>query len=475
MNPELKILLLEDNPADAVLVQLMLRRNGLQFSAVVAGDEYEFLTAINSTTFDVVLADNALPQYSSLEALNIVREKSPYVAFILVTGTVSEEFAVHIIQLGADDYILKNNLTRLPAAISKAIERKRIQREKEMEKDLSDSIINSLPGVFYLIDKNGKYLRWNKNMERLSGYTAKEISEMRPEDFFNHDKKEYVTAWIKEVFTKGYSEIETVFISKNGEEIAFYFTGMATEFNEEECLIGIGFDITERILAEKQLIKINKELRNVSKHLEKIREEEQSRIAREVHDQLGQQITSMKLMLNRLKLLLSKNAEGKEQLQLTDQIALQMDETITIIRKIASDLRPPLLDDLGLVETLDWVSKEFMQKTGIEVKFSGPAEEIEFDPMVAIGLYRIYQEILTNVARHSEAKGVFTLIEVNENDITMTVTDDGKGFDSRKKHTSLGLLGMQERAHIIGGTIAIISQQGKGTRVKVRVREEGGK
>lgn len=471
MNSELKILILEDNPADAVLVQLMLKRNGLQFTAVVAGDEYEFLTAINASSFDVVLADNALPQYSSLEALNIVREKSPHVAFILVTGTVSEEFAVNIIQLGADDYILKSNLIRLPAAINKAIERKRIQRENEMEKDLSDSIINSLPGVFYLIDKNRKYLRWNRNMELLSGYSAKEIAEMQPGDFFEEDRKEYVEAWISEVFTNGSSEIETTFISKNGDHIAYYFTGMVTEFNEEECLIGIGFDITERIRAEKELIRINQELRNVSKHLERIREEEQARIAREVHDQLGQQITGMKLILARFKNAINTELSKEDRLLLVQKMDEQMDETIAIVRKIASDLRPPLLDDLGLVEALDWVSREFMQKTGIEVKFSGPEEETEFDPMVAIGLYRIYQEALTNVARHAEAKGVFTLLEVIDHEITLTITDDGKGFDSRKKQYSLGLLGMQERANIIGGTIAIISQKGRGTRVRVRVRE----
>ena len=157
MNTELKLLLLEDNPADADLIQTLLKRAGLQFSAVVAGDEAEFLAAMKREGYHAVLADNALPQYSSMEALKLIRKTNPNVAFILVTGTVSEEFAVNIIQQGADDYILKTNLTRLPAALQSAIEKKKIRYEKELaekerekEKELSISIVNSLPGVFFL-------------------------------------------------------------------------------------------------------------------------------------------------------------------------------------------------------------------------------------------------------------------------------------------------------------------------------------
>src|SRR5260221_14036603 len=118
MDTGLKLLLLEDNPDDAELIQQLLKRSGMQFSAEVVSDEKEFLKALNTNNFDAVLADNALPQYSSMEALHMIKQKNPFTAFILVTGTVSEEFAVNIIRQGADDYILKTNLTRLSSAIS---------------------------------------------------------------------------------------------------------------------------------------------------------------------------------------------------------------------------------------------------------------------------------------------------------------------------------------------------------------------
>src|SRR5260221_842506 len=181
MDAEYKLLLLEDNPDDAALIGKLLERSGMKFSSILASDEKEFLKAIGENQFDAVLADNALPQYSSMEALDVIKEKNPDTAFILVTGTVSEEFAVNIIKQGADDYILKTNLTRLSAAINKAVEKKRIKKEKETaekniekEKELSDSIINSLPAIFYFFDAKENFLRCNINFENFSGYSYEE-------------------------------------------------------------------------------------------------------------------------------------------------------------------------------------------------------------------------------------------------------------------------------------------------------------
>jgi two-component system sensor histidine kinase UhpB len=469
MNPSLDILLLEDNPDDATLIKLLLSRAGLAFNAIVAADEAEFLEAINHHSFDVVLADNALPQYSSLEALSKIKKSSPHAAFILVTGTVSEEFAVSIIQQGADDYILKNNLTRLPAAIEKAIERKRIEREREMEMNLSDSIINSLPGVFCFIDQAGKFLRWNKNFINVTGYAQSEIEQMHPGDFFKAKNKEVVTKWIEQVFVKGHAEIEAKILTKKGQQISYFFTGMAANFNDQQCLIGIGLDITQQKKTELELKQLNEELRSVSRHLERIREEEQSRIAREVHDQLGQQITGLKMELALLRSYFHSGKDGEQiQLKIADMFQL-LDDTVVTVRKIASDLRPSILDYFGLSESIETQNKEFEKRSGITVQFIKPTVDLVFDPGIAIGLYRIYQEVLTNIARHAEATIVNTWLAVSENEIVLTVTDNGKGFDQAKKTKSLGLLGMRERAHIMGGRIDIESESGKGTTITITV------
>lgn len=476
MDTELKLLLLEDDPMDAELLQKLLQRAGLRFKAVVAGDENEFLEAMKSNGYHAVLADNALPQYSSMEALKLIRATNPHVAFILVTGTVSEEFAVRIIQQGADDYILKTNLTRLPSAITNAIEKKRIQREKEMaeheikkEKDLSLSIINSLPGIFYLCESNGKFLRWNENFERISGYNASEIRKMTVEYFITGSDRDYINRYLADSFATGHGETEAIFVTKNAKRIPYYFTSRAVHFEQKDCLICVGLDISTSKQSETELKQVNEELRHVSAHLERIREEEQARIAREVHDQLGQQLTGLKMDLSWLQ----KNSKTKggtdEWMNKIKEMGEMLDEAVRTVRKIASDLRPGILDDFGLVAAIDWQSKEFSKRSGIMVHFYPPAIEAKADPAVTIGLFRICQEALTNIARHAEAKNTDIFLEFLPGQVVLSVTDDGKGFDSSKKEKSLGLLGMKERAHIMDGTLHVHSEPGKGTTVTVIV------
>src|SRR5882724_12041592 len=235
MKRKLNLLMLEDEEADAELIKKFLQRSGMEFNFSFATGKKEFIVAIAEQDFDVVLADNSLPQFNSVEALKIVQDKNPDIPFILVTGTVSEEFAVAIIHRGADDYILKNNLTRLPSAINRAIERHEMQREK-----------------------------------------------MR---------------------------------------------------------------------AEEQLKQSHEDLRQLGFHLQEIREEERASMAREIHDELGQLLTGLKMDIS----WLTKKLTVKEDLiqnKLTSIRAL-LDETIVKVRKLATELRPSILDDVGLAEAME--------------------------------------------------------------------------------------------------------------------------
>ncbi len=469
MNTELKLLLLEDNPADADLIQTLLKRAGLQFSAVVAGDEAEFLAAMKSQGYHAVLADNALPQYSSMEALKLIQKTNPHVAFILVTGTVSEEFAVNIIQQGADDYILKTNLTRLPAALKSAIEKKRSRYEKELaekerekEKELSISIVNSLPGIFFLCDRYGNFLRWNRNLEFITGYDNDEINNLTLNLFI-----ENIDSYVHRCFATGYGETEALLIRRDGRRIHYYFTSRVVTFEEKSCLLGVGIDISASKQSALVLKQLNEELLTVSGHLERIREDEQARIAREVHDQLGQMLTGLKMDLSWLRNHSDKNQASVRQRM--DEMAALLDDAMRSVKKIASDLRPSVLDDFGLIEGLQWQSREFHKRYDVEVEVIHPEQEIDIDPSVAIGVFRIYQEALTNVARHAEATKVTTTLSYLKDMLTLTVEDNGKGFDTSTVLKSLGLLGMRERAYIMNGQVTIKSEAGKGTTVSVGV------
>lgn len=469
MTQELKLLILEDSPDDADLIQRVLKRSGLNFQAVVASDERGFFNALNDNGFHAVLSDNALPQYNSTEALKLVKTIHPQTAFILVTGTVSEEFAVKIIQDGADDYILKTNLTRLPTAIMKAIERKKSQKEVEQEKNLSVEIINSLPGIFYLYDKSGRFIRWNRNLEFVSHYQYNEVARMKPWDFFKADRQTISSTagpWFSESGPQGE---EVTLIGKDGSRIPYLLLQTEIEYGGSACLLGIGMDISTSKKSELELKELSVQLRSLTHRLNSIREQEQRRIAREIHDELGQQLTGLKMDVFTLK---NAVAAGKTANQLETkfgEVFSLIDEAIKSIRKIASELRPSMLDDLGLVAALEWQSQEFTKRFNIQTSFNADekAKRYELDPDVATGFFRIYQESLTNVARHAGPCTVKSTLEITNGNIIMKVMDTGKGFSSNNKEPrkTLGLVGVRERAMMIGANVEIFSEPGQGTEL----------
>jgi len=228
-------------------------------------------------------------------------------------------------------------------------------------------------------------------------------------------------------------------------------------------------DITEKFITEQRLKDSHEELRSLASRLQDIREEERAVIAREIHDELGQQITGLKMDISWISKRIQVQDDAVQQ-KIKSVLGL-LDETIKTIRKIASELRPSILDDLGLVDALQWYSLEFEKRYGIAVSFRTSVEEVKTGKHASIGLFRIYQESLTNVARHAAATFVDSVIAIKDNTLILTITDNGKGFDTaitgNKK--TLGLLGMKERTLMMGGKYEISSMPGKGTTVHVSV------
>ncbi|HLP19677.1 MAG TPA: sensor histidine kinase, partial [Chitinophagales bacterium] len=224
---------------------------------------------------------------------------------------------------------------------------------------------------------------------------------------------------------------------------------------------------TERKLAEEETRRSQTELRQLSAHLQTVREDERTSIAREIHDELGQQLTGLKMDVSWLKKLTTDSVVLDK---LQGMLAL-IDDTIKTVRRISSDLRPGILDDLGLLSALEWQSNEFEKRTGITSDFNALDITASFSRDVATGVFRIYQESLTNVARHANAQKVSTLIEQRDNELILTITDDGVGFDISRvgDKKTLGLLGMRERALMFNGKLTIESQKQKGTIIILKV------
>ncbi len=227
-------------------------------------------------------------------------------------------------------------------------------------------------------------------------------------------------------------------------------------------------EISERMKAENELKKITEKLRLLAKRMHIIREEESTTIAREIHDELGQALTAIKIDVAWLSKRYSNDTALVDGLFM---ISNTIDDTIKTVRRISTRLRPRLLDELGLIPAIEWQVKEFRTRTGIKVDLFVPGDNIKLNPAESSALFRIFQEAITNVARHSKATDL--LVEINENNrkLNMIIRDNGTGLpeDYMNKDHSLGIIGMLERASLIGGKVELKSLPGGGTEVLVKV------
>jgi len=210
-------------------------------------------------------------------------------------------------------------------------------------------------------------------------------------------------------------------------------------------------------------------LRALASRLQSIREEERTMVAREIHDQLGQALTGLKMDVSLLSRRLPKDQEALAD----DMKAIEtfVDDTIRLVRKIATELRPGVLDDLGLVAAIEWQVEDFKNRTAIQSELSSTLEDSDLNRDLATALFRILQETLTNIVRHAHATNAKIGIKEDDGVIVMTVEDNGKGITEREVYDqkSLGLLGIRERALIFGGEVRITGTRGRGTTVIVRI------
>ncbi len=602
---------------------------------------------------------------------------------------------------------------RMLGAMQDITANKESEKKLFLEKELSDSIINSLPGVFYLFTKEGKYFRWNKNFETVTGYNSEEIIKLNPLEFFIEEDQELIKNKIENVFAIGSDMVEANFKTKSGKLIPYYFTGMYIKYENEDCIMGVGLDISEKVNSQKELVESeqkfrtlvqqasdgiiitdedgnfkqvnesaailmgyskneldnmttddiffeesgikkplkfnsmvkgavvisehvikrkggkfinvevsakqlsdgryqriirditertmveealrisekkyrllfndnplpmwisslhnntfldvnnaaflsygytkeeflqmtlsdinvtplstsktptnndNKEfinhkdiwlhkkkdgsvikvnlinhdiiyegkpavlslandvtakfdaeenlqrsndaLRDLASHLETIRENERSHMAREIHDELGQQLTGLKMDISWLtKKIKSEDKTVNDKIK--DTIKL-IDNTVITVRRIATQLRPSILDDLGLIAAMEWQSEEFEKRSEIKSIFNSNVSQITVKPDISIAIFRIFQESLTNVLRHSKATQVSSFFRLNDDTMTLLIEDNGVGFNEEEivHKKTLGLLGMKERIQLINGTYEINGNAGKGTSVIITV------
>ena len=234
-------------------------------------------------------------------------------------------------------------------------------------------------------------------------------------------------------------------------------------------------DVTAEVKSQEDLRASTEQLRALAARLDAIREEERRLIAREIHDEIGQALTAIKLDLGWLRGQLPAHAAPEVQQRAAATEAL-LDQALDTARRVSTSLRPAMLDDLGLSAAMAWHARDFEQRTGVACEVDVPADSGGIAPAVALCLFRIVQEALTNVARHAQARRVRVSLAAGPDAVTLIVADDGRGVtvDELVRPTSLGVVGMRERALVVGGEVTITGLPGGGTTLTVRVPSNGG-
>jgi two-component system sensor histidine kinase UhpB len=314
---------------------------------------------------------------------------------------------------------------------------------------------------------------WNKRFKEIFQYRDEEIeSDISSwENRIHPDDLKRTVDGIYDCIRSGkkFWSDEYRFKKRDGDYAFLFDRGYIVydDTNTPVRMIGAMMDITARKKSEIALSRLNKQLQMVSMKLQNVVEEERTRIAHEIHDELGQQLTLIKIDIASTKSMLGEiDPIAKEKF---DSVLSSVNEVIRSLQRIATDLRPKMLDDLGLTATLEWYSSDFEKRTGIKTGIECAFDDAKINRSLAIAIFRIVQEAFTNIARHSQARRVLVeAIELHDV-LTVKITDNGIGFHVKDKRirTSLGLAGMQERARLINSELRITSLPNIGTRIKV--------
>lgn len=349
-------------------------------------------------------------------------------------------------------------------------ERKKAELALRLSEEKYRTLIEQAADAIALYDAKGKVLEANTSASKLLGYTKKELSVMSLTDILLEEEiKENPVQY--DVLSAGNSTVKLRRMKRKDGSVVV--TEVRSQQLPDGRFLSVVRDMTDRIKAEEELKASYKAVRKLTAHLQNIREEERTSIAREIHDELGQQLTVLKMDVS----WLNKKFHGADEKanQRLKELLSMIDETVKSVRRISSQLRPSLLDDLGLTAAMEWQLSEFEKRAGIKTKLITPKEEVDLSDAVKTALFRIFQESLTNVARHSKAKKVTVVLRRDDHTFILSITDDGKGFDINKvaDKRTLGILGMKERSSMIGGTYEINSTPGGGTSVIISVPVKG--
>lgn len=363
---------------------------------------------------------------------------------------------------------------RLIQKISRDISQRKAAAAALREKDARlRLIVEQTPAVLWTTDNDLCFTSSEGSALESIGLCPGEVVGKTLSEFFETDDPDFLPIAVHRQALKGVSA------SYETEWAGHVFESHAEPLRDQDGAIigtiGVAMDITQRKLAEQQLKESEQKLRALALRLQKVRDDESATLAREFHDEIGQSLSALKMDIGWIQRRVDEMDHTQDCEPVMDRLrsmSADVDATIKKVRAISTELRPVILDHAGLLRALEWQTRVFQDRTGIECKFKNEASgghELDRDRSTAV--FRIFQELLTNIARHAHAEHVDIELHQEEDSLVLDVSDDGRGIqqDDLKGFHALGILGMRERAIVCGGDLSIGRRNGNGTRVVVKI------
>ncbi len=480
----LRVLLVEDSEDDAMLLLGELEAGGYQVAHQRVENGPAMRDALRSPAWDIVISDYTMPIFSGLEALAVAQEMCPDTPFIIISGNVGEDVAVEALRAGANDYLLKGNLRRLNSAVERELRDADSRRaRRRIEDALRDSelrfrtLVSNMPGVVFqmTLKPNGafEFPYVSEGCYQMFGVRPQSLAES-PQLFLEfmvaEDRLAYSQALMNSAlqFTTLEWEGRIRAPQSHGQWISLR---SSPRRGADGNIIwdGLITNITQSKLAELEIRASREQISALTSHLQTVKEEERAEIARNVHDDVGGTLVALKIELAWLANRLPKAPPAL--IDKARSIEALADRAIGETARVAHNLRPGILLEFGLAAAIESHAQEFSERMGIPCTVVVEDADTEIKPDLALSLFRIFQETLTNIAKHAQAGTVNVSLRCIQGELTLAVRDDGRGIGAgdRMKTASFGLQGIEERMRHFGGSVRIDSESGSGTVIQVAV------
>ncbi|HVS97335.1 MAG TPA: ATP-binding protein [Puia sp.] len=462
MEQPLKILHLEDLPADAEMVDRVLRKANFRFEKKVVVDRPDFVRALHDFHPDIILSDHSLPAFNSLEALRITREEGINAPLILVTATVSEEYAVNVIKEGASDYILKDRLERLPNAVQNALDKCTMERQRVT----ADEALRASERKYKLLFEGNPMPMWMFSLKNLRIIDVNAAATAH----YGYTREEFLSIATGQLW---YDSNPGVYRSgiwkhkkKDGSLIDVEVIAHDLLHGREPVLLILAIDITEKLRAEAELARQrDMQQKLITQTSIQVQEREREEIGKELHDNINQILAATKLYLDIAMKESAEEAVTEILLKSHQNLQSAMEE----IRQLSQSLVAPSLDGMTLDHALAKLIENLplAATLSLHLDTSGYTSDVA-DEDIKLTCYRIVQVQLNNIIKHAHAKDAVIVLKRGDN-LELSIRDNGIGFNPAKKVAGIGLRNIRNRVGFYNGEVDISSEPGKGCTLTVRI------